>query len=212
MKKFLGALLLSACSMLSYAQEFVGITEGKDYTKFKVEQPIVESTNNKPIVVELFWYGCPHCNVMRPISENFVNKQKDNIVSIKYPASFGNWETGARMFFTYQEMNILDKMHVATFNEIHNKNSTKILFKEDARNSFLKANGVDVAKFNMIYNSFSMSAKIGKSKEVMKTHRIENTPVYVVYKNGFAYQTSPALSGSYDKTINALEKIVAPKK
>lgn len=212
MKKILGALLLSVCSMLSYAQEFTGISEGKDYKKFKIEQPIVELRSNKPIVVEFFWYGCPHCNVMRPIAEDFVNKQKDNIVAIKYPVSLANWETGARMFFTYQEMNILDKMHAITFNEIHKKNSTKILYNEEARNSFLKSNDVDVAKFNSIYSSFSMSGKIGKAKEVVKTHHIENTPVYVVYKNGFAYQTSPALTGGYDKTINVLEKIVASKK
>lgn len=211
MKRTFIAIALLAISFVTQAQEFPGITEGKEYKKEKITETVVDANQSKPVLVEFFWYGCSHCNAMRPLAEKFVKKQGDKIISVKYPVLFPNWESGARIFFTYQEMKVLDKMHDVTFNEIHANRNVKVLLDEKTRNQFVKGLGLEPEKFNSIYNSFSTNTKILKAKKMTESHKIEGSPMYAVYSNGYTYQTSPSMAGGYDKTIDVLDKIISAK-
>ena len=46
---------------LAQANEY---QEGKEYLLLSTPQPV--STGDKIEVVELFWYGCPHCYELEP--------------------------------------------------------------------------------------------------------------------------------------------------
>lgn len=70
-KQFLAILVLAplAFSVLAQPARFV---EGTHYTVL----PTAVKTNDasKIEVVEVFWYGCPHCFTFEPLIEDFVAK------------------------------------------------------------------------------------------------------------------------------------------
>ncbi len=210
---FKKTILISSLAFLSfsaYSQEFKGLTEGKDYLKAQATENIIDTKTNKPILVEFFWYGCGHCFAMKPLSSKLFDKYKSTVIGVKQPAGFDGWVTGTKIFYTLQNMNLLDSMHDKVFDEIHIKKKN-ILKKDDERDSFLKSNSVDVAKFNSFYNSFGMTAQLNKAKKITESLKVESTPAYVIYSGGYTYQVSPSLTGSYDNTIKVLDTILEAK-
>lgn len=205
MKKLLLAALMTISTFAS-ASEFPNLVEGKDYTKSKTADVLVES-KDKPVVVEMFWYGCGHCYAILPLSKELFKKHENKIVPAHYPVGFDGWASGVKLFFTLEQMNLLSTMHEKVFHAIH-KEGKNLLKKDRDREEFLKANNVDPKKFNDIYNSFAISTKVTKAKNVTTNLKIESSPAYAVYYKGYTYQTSPALTNSYQKTISVLDTII----
>jgi thiol:disulfide interchange protein DsbA len=209
-KTTLATLALTITTLTSFAQEFIGLVEGKDYIKSKISETVINTSQTKPGVVEFFWYGCGHCYKMKPLAAKLFSKYNGKIVAEQYPVAFPSWESGTRMFFAYQEMGILNKMHDKTFDEIH-KNNKNILSDNKVRDIFLTQNGVDVAKFNSSYNSFNMTRNLLKAKNIVDRHKISGSPIYAVYSGGYTYQVSPVTAGGYERTIDVLDKILQQK-
>lgn len=202
-------------SLSSYSSEFPGLVEGKDYLKTKIKLTVVNPNQDKPTLIEFFWYGCSHCYKMRPMSENLAKKFNNQINFVKYPVGFPNWESGAKIFFTLEEMKALNLLNDQIINDkifyqIHEQKSN-ILFSQEARDNFLFANHVDLAKFINMYNSISIKKKWETSKQIVSSHDINGSPNYAVYSGGYTYQVSPSLVGSYNKTITNLDIILSTK-
>jgi len=194
----------------SKTPEFKGLTEGTDYTKTQILETIKPSNGQKPVFVEFFWYGCSHCFKMKDMSATLAKKYGSKIEYIKYPVGFPNWESGAKIFFTLEELNLEDKLHDKTFDEVH-LNRNNILMDKKRLDTFLTKNGVDITKFNSIYNSFSVNSKWIKSQKMVVSHSITGSPNFAVYSGGYTYQTTPSLSGGYPKTIDNLDIILSSK-
>ena len=82
-KQFLAILVLAplAFSVLAQPARFV---EGTHYTVL----PTAVKTNDasKIEVVEVFWYGCPHCFTFEPLIEDFVAKAPADVDFVRFPA------------------------------------------------------------------------------------------------------------------------------
>lgn len=206
-KKIFLAISILFTSFWANAQSFPGLTEGKDYIKIPFNENVVENKSNKPVVLEFFWFGCGHCFKIKPLSKQLFESNKNISINLQYPAGFDGWTSGVKMFFTLKKMDLLDKMTDKVFNAIHVQGKN-ILKKDSDRDAFLKENGIDVEKFNSTYNSFSISTEVNKAKILTEKLKIESTPSYIVYKNGYAYQISPSLSKTYERTIEVTNIIV----
>lgn len=204
------AMMLSALGTVAQAQEFPGLVEGKDYTKSKITNTVVDSNQAKPTFVEFFWYGCPHCYHIKDDSAKIAKKYGSKINYMRYPVGFPNWESGGKIFFALEEMKLADKLHDKTFDYIH-KDRVNILVDKAKRDAFFAGNGVDIKKFNETYNSFSVNSKWTKAKAMVESHKIEGSPIFAVYSGGYTYQVSPAQAGGYEKSISNLDKILAAK-
>lgn len=209
-KKISLAVFLSALTSLSYAQEFPGLVEGKDYSKAKISPTVVDANQSKPTFVEFFWYGCPHCYHVKDQSAQLAKKHGAKINYVRYPVGFPNWDVGGKIFFAFEEMKILDKMHDKTFDQIH-RHRVNIFADKKGFDALLTTNGVDVKKFNETYNSFSVNAKWGKAKTITESHKITGSPIFAVYSGGYTYQVSPAQAGGYDKALNNIDVILKNK-
>jgi len=67
--------LLSVLLLLPLSSCFaVSFQEGESYKLLPQAQPTMDE--NKIEVVELFWYGCPHCHKFQPYIEEVVKRQK----------------------------------------------------------------------------------------------------------------------------------------
>ena len=59
-------------------------------------------------VVELFWYGCPHCYQFEPVIEQWLEGKPEHIEFVRMPAVFApNWEVHARAYYAAEQLGVL---------------------------------------------------------------------------------------------------------
>lgn len=201
----------------AFAQNVPGLTAGKQYLVLDVPAaqsavPATEVPAGKTLVTEFFWYGCPHCFDMEPMVNKLIQDEGSNIVFKRIPVVYPRWESGAKLFYTLQEMGLLDKMHDKVFYTIHKENNN-IMDDQKARDAWLTKQGIDSVKFESVYNSFTVATKLNQGKAYLATYKITGTPTFVV-NNKFSISpstvASPDLSEdqTYQTTIKDLKVII----
>jgi protein dithiol oxidoreductase (disulfide-forming) len=219
MKKFVlaSSIALSLFASGAFAQNIPGLTAGKQYIVLDVSPaqsavPASEVPAGKTLVTEFFWYGCPHCFDMEPMINKLVQDEGSNVVFKRVPVVYPRWESGAKLFYTLQEMGILDKMHDKVFYTIH-KEDNNIMDDQKARDAWLTKQGVDAAKFETIYNSFTVATKLNQGKAYLATYKVLGTPTFVVNNKFSISPTTVAAPGlsedqTYQNTIKDLKIII----
>ncbi len=186
---------------LSFAQ--ARFIPGQDYRV--LEQPVATSTTDKVEVVELFWYGCPHCYALEPNIEQWLESKPDNVEFVRIPAIFGqNWALDARVFLTAQTMGILETTHRPYFDEIH-KNRNRMRTPEQVAD-FMATLGIDRDEFLKAFNSFAVETKVKQTQDLVRRYGAQGVPVLLV--NG-KFEVSGTLAGSTDRMIEILEALIA---
>ena len=106
MRRF--AVLLLSIWLLPLAA--FGFEEGIEYQRVVPPQPTDDPS--KVEVVELFWYGCPHCYHFEPILEAWAKNKPDYVYFKRIPAIFrDSWVPFARAYYTAQVLGVLDRIH-----------------------------------------------------------------------------------------------------
>lgn len=190
--------------LLSFgASHAANYQEGKHYLPINPPvSPVVES-EAKHEVVELFWYGCPHCFDFEPYIEKWQEETQADVNFIRVPAIFNrSWEQHARAFYALELMGDLEQAHGLLFDAIHNQGRT--LRDVNSIGRFLGANGIDEAKFKESFNSFDVEVKIGQAKKLIQQYQITGVPSVVI--NG-QYRTSASDAGGYQQVIDVIEKL-----
>jgi thiol:disulfide interchange protein DsbA len=157
---FLTSLLLLAVSGTAAADATYKL--GVNYQTVLPAQPV--STGPGQIeVVDFFWYGCPHCNALEPYLEAWERSKPANVVLKRVPAVLQpEWEPAARAYYTAEALGILAKSHKAIFDEIH-QNHDVMQTEADFERFYVKQFGVDPKKFEGIWSSPAVDAKIAQS-------------------------------------------------
>lgn len=187
---------------------FAPLMENVEFLKVAVDpsKNIVDVASNKPVLIDFFWYGCGHCDKVRPFV-NELAKNNTHYDIVKYPAVFPSWEQGAKMYFAFKEMGVLDKMHDTTFEAVHSKR-LNILNNEPVLKKFITDSGLDYAKFSEISKGFDVNRQVTKAKEVVGAYQITSTPSLAIYYKGYAYITSPMLANGYPQTVQIAKTIM----
>jgi thiol:disulfide interchange protein DsbA len=131
-------------------------------------------------VLELFWYGCPHCYKFEPSLQKWLKAKADYIEYVPFPAVFTNekWKNSAKAFYTAHVLKIHDKIHTAMFSAIHDKGRN--LFDEASIGEFFVEQGVSKEEFENTYNSFTVDAKTRTATQLTKKYGIDGVPAIVV--------------------------------
>jgi len=168
------ALGLMAVSVGAGAQKF---EEGVAYTVLKT--PIATDDPARIEVVELFWYGCPHCYEMEPPLEKWVKGLPADVNFKRVPAPLNRvWETGGRVYYSLEAVGALDKLHGKLFDAIH-KDGLKLM-NERAVLEWLEKQGVDTKKYSAAYRSFAVDSKLKRAQQIAQGSEIEGVPALVV--------------------------------
>ena len=156
-------------------------------------------------VIEFFWYGCPHCYSLEPEVNKWLKNAPKDVVFKRIPA-FPNdtWGEAARIYYTLEAMGILEQTHQKVFDAWHKEN--KNLANRRIREEWLKANGIDVAKYNEMEKSFSVASKLQRAKQLSANYKVDGVPR--VYVNG-KYYTEPASAGSNERVFAVVDQLVA---
>src|SRR3954470_9828525 len=152
-----GAVALAglAAPQLSWAQK--KFDEGTEFKK--LDKPVaVEVPAGKVEVVEFFWYSCPHCNAFEPQLEAWSKKLPADVVLRRVPVAFrDDFVPQQRLFYTLEAMGRLDDIHNKVFQAVHQEHQK--LDREAEIVAWAEKQGLDKAKFQEMYNSFSIQTK-----------------------------------------------------
>jgi protein dithiol oxidoreductase (disulfide-forming) len=167
--------------------------------------PVQPTANPDKIeVIEVFWYGCPHCHRFQPYVERWLLGADSNVTFIRLPAILNeNWAIHARAYYTAEALGITAGMHEALFDAMHNRRER--LRTEAELADFFEKHGVDRQRFRSTFNSFAVNSKVQRARELTRRYGIDGTPAIVV--NG-KYRTGPAMTGSFETLIDVMDFLV----
>jgi thiol:disulfide interchange protein DsbA len=155
-------------------------------------------------VVELFWYGCPHCYRLEPYLHTWLKSKPEDVHFVRMPAILGtSWELLAKAYFTAELLGVMDKAHGALFSAIHEKKN-KIRDEKMLREVFVGL-GVSPEDFDKTFNSFAVTIKVNNARMMTRRYGITGVPTVIV--NG-KYNTSASLAGSNQNIIDIINQLV----
>ena len=117
-KLILSAALVAASLFGVTAQAAEALEAGKQYVELSSAVPV--AVPGKIEVVELFWYGCPHCYAFEPTINPWAEKLPADVNFVRIPAMFGGiWNVHGQLFITLEVMGVEQDVHKAVFEAIH---------------------------------------------------------------------------------------------
>ena len=196
-----GALTLGASS--SWAQG-AAPKEGKDYIKLG-KPASVSAPAGKVEVVEFFWYSCPHCNVFEPQFEAWAKSQPADVVVRRVPVAFNaSFVPQQKLYYALEGMNLLPQLHAKVFRTIHVDRN--LLKTDDAIFDWVGKQGVDLAKFKEVYNSFTVANQARKAAQLQNEYDVEGVPAMGVAGR---YYTDGTKAGNMDNVLRVVNALVA---
>jgi len=176
--------------------------EGVQYQVIKNAQPT--ASEDKIEVLELFWYGCPHCYHLESELDTWLKNKPDDVVFVRVPAILGpSWELYARAFYTAELLGVVDKIHKPLFDRIHKEK--KPIRKLQQLKEFFIAQGVSAQDFDDTYKSFAVITKTNRAKQASGLYGISGVPALVV--NG-KYRTSAREAGGNREILEVVDFLV----
>lgn len=172
----LGAAVGVALGLAALPASAADFVAGKDYTVLANPEKI---DGNNIIVREFFWYGCPHCYKLEPYMRQWAQTKPADVVFLQTPAALNPvWEQNARGFYAAQLMGYQGKTHQAMFDAIQ-KDRQK-LFDQASLGKWYASQGLDINKFNNLYNSFAVNTRIARSADAAQRYQLTGVPAVVV--------------------------------
>ena len=176
--------------------------EGKHYER--LSHPVRTRDSEKIEVVELFWYGCPHCFHIEPLISAWLEHQPEDVDFWRSPAMWNDtMRVHARAFYTAKALGALEQLHEPLFEAIN------LQGREMTRDAELKQlfvdHGVKAEDFEKTFNSFGINAQVNQADSRARSYQIRGTPEIVV--NG-TYRVTARLAGSQAAMLEVVDFLV----
>lgn len=197
------SLSLVLFSNVSMAEEVVEYDEGIDYQLIKPALPTDDVDRIE--VVEIFWYGCPHCYHFEPAIGPWIKSTPADVNFYRLPAVFSPvWEVHARAYFAADILDVLEKSHSALFYAMHAEHKTFSTAEKLA--TFYAQYGIDEALFIKTFNSFVVNTKVARTKEIVQRYGVTGVPAMVVEGK---YLITGSMAKSYENMLKITDHLVA---
>ena len=154
--------------------EFV---EGEHY--FLIENP--RRIRGEQIeVMEFFSYACVHCYNFDPDLNDWVEAKGELIKFVRMPAVANDyWRILGRNYFAMEELDILEKYHMALFREVH---EVKRNFSSpDKLIDYFESQGIPRADYEKAFNSSAVLRKVSDADQMARRLRVASVPTIVVH-------------------------------
>lgn len=207
MRNLIFSAALATLSLFGIAaQAAEPIQAGKQYVELNTPVPVAKP--GKIEVVELFWYGCPHCNAFESTLNPWVDKLPEDVNFVRIPALFGGlWNVHGQLFITLETMKVKPEVHQAVFDAYH-KDGKKLATPEEMA-EFLAGKGIDKEAFLSTYNSFGVKSQMEKAKKLAMAYQITGVPVLIV--NG-KYRFDIGSAGGPEKALDVADQLIAKER
>lgn len=203
-----GGLVAVGTNNLTYAQRVSDLPQvaGKDYEEVKIKANFVglpQKVDGKVLVVDIFNYGCGHCNTMFPLADELYNKYSDKIHLVKISAPFQQWNQYTHLFYTLEKLGVEKEVAPDIFNSIHQIRDRDLSLNSPTLIKILDKHKINKDEFTKAYQDPSIVEKVKQSLKILEAYNVSSTPTIVV-NNERVY--SPAKNGGYKETSQAVEK------
>jgi thiol:disulfide interchange protein DsbA len=177
--------------------------EGTHYRLLPVAQP-TSVAPDKVEVVEIFWYGCPHCYSLEPYIKAWRANMPADAEFVRMPAALNrSWQLHARVYYAAEALGVIDEVHEDLFREMHGKGNR--LMTEESLIEFFGRYGVTEEQFTEALNSFAVQTKLRQSDSMVRRYRITGVPAVVV--NG-KYVTGADMAGGEQRLFEVVNFLV----
>ena len=193
--------VLTTSSFSTLAAESFGLELGVEYKMIPQPQPIAPYGKK---VVEIFGYTCPHCYHLEPSLHNWLKTKADDVHFERMPVVFNhpNWIFMGRVFYTAQELGVLEQSHMPFFDALHR--DKKELFTPEAIAKFFTQFGIKEEDFLATFKGFKVDQLVRKAATLTRSYGVEGVPALVV--NG-KYLTDVVMNGSRDKMWQSINQL-----
>ncbi|MFQ5659247.1 MAG: thiol:disulfide interchange protein DsbA/DsbL [Gammaproteobacteria bacterium] len=176
------------------------------YKDIRPVQPT--QSGDKIEVLEVFWYGCPHCYHFEPYLQQWLKTKPEYVAFRRMPGIFSkNWIPHAKAYFTAMKLGVLEKIHDPLFDALHKQK--RRLFSENTLKKFFMERGIDGDDFTRIYNSNDIETKVRQAFVMGQRYGVTGVPSIIV--NG-KYRTSASLTGSFENMLKVVDQLVDKEK
>jgi protein dithiol oxidoreductase (disulfide-forming) len=185
--------------------------DGVNYTRLVPGQP-TSAGPDQVEVIEMFWYGCGHCNALDPLVEAWRKRKAPYVKFVRVPVMWDNdvHRSHARLFYTLEDLGKLEQLHSQVFKEIH-VNGNMLVSQDPAeteqkQRDFLKRFGVTDAQFKNSYHSFNVETNLQRAEQITLRYSILTVPTFVI--NG-KYITDVSMAGGTDQLFTMIDTLAA---
>jgi thiol:disulfide interchange protein DsbA len=131
-----------------------------------INPPQRTETGKKIEVIEFFSYACPHCADFEPFLQDWLKRKPKDVEYRMVPMVFReNWKPLAKLFYTLEQMGLLERYHMRVFDAIHKQGQQ--LLTDQAVVDWAVKQGIDKAKFEQIYQSFGIDTKVPRVRRAV---------------------------------------------
>ncbi len=155
-----------------------GFVAGKDYAV--LDKPIATNAKSHQVEVwEFFSYNCPHCKEFEPLLRQWEKKQSSSVVLRRVPVTFlgPNAALLQKLHYALEELQRSD-LYPKVFEAIHEQH--RPLNKESEVLAWVGQHGIDQAKFEAVFNGFSMQVKMGQAKHWQGDAGLDGVPTLLI--------------------------------
>lgn len=176
--------------------------EGTHYER--LSQPVRTRNVDKIEVVEIFWYGCPHCFHIEPLINAWVQRKPGDVDFWRSPAMWNDtMRIHARAFYTAEALGILERLHGPLFEAINLQG--RPLTDEDKLKQLFVDHGVKAEDFTAAYHSFGVAAQVRQADARARSYQIRGTPELVVDGK---YRITARLAGSQAAMLEVVDFLI----
>ena len=172
--------LVIALSLTPLALAWRGAFAQRNDNVTELNPPQPTESDGKIEVLEFFWYGCIHCYNLEPKLDTWLKTKPADVVFRRVPAVLSDrWGHDAAVFYTFEALGVLDKLHRPFFDAIHMQR----LRSDNAQvlNAWLEQQGVDPKKFDATARSFGVQSKVKRAIRLTSDYKIDGTPAMAVH-------------------------------
>ena len=172
---------------------------------YEMVTPAQPTTSKDQVeVVELFWYGCPHCYKLEPFVERWLKRKPKNVKFVRMPGVFrDSWKIHARAYYTAEILGVVDKVHKPMFEAIHDQK--RRMNDETSIMGLFNAHGVSNKDFKRVFHSFAVETKLRRAKDMGSRYGAKGVPAIIV--NG-KYRTGAQAAGGNAKVFKVVNQLV----
>jgi thiol:disulfide interchange protein DsbA len=130
-------------------------------------------------VLEIFWYGCPHCYTFEPVLNDWAANRADDIAFVRFPGVFNSlMKVHAQIYYMSQALGITDQTHDKVFDALVPQRKT-LRTERQIVDLFVEF-GVARVEAQKSFNSFAVRTKTNQAEKLTLSYNPPSTPSMVV--------------------------------
>lgn len=194
-------LLCLAVALLPFATCGADLMEDVDYRVIPKQQL---SDTERIEVVYFFYYGCTWCYQFEPHIADWLKNKPTDVSFRRVPAlRSSKWITLTRTYYAYEALDLLSRLHGLTFRAFHRDDIN--LQSESALFDWVEKQGVDRKRFEEVFKSDAITARVANSRALTGAFEVESTPSVAVDGR---YLTSSGMTGGVAQLMTVVEALV----